>query len=272
MSLTPFAVDFNTPSANLLRDKVAIITGGSDGIGKVTAFDFAKEGAKVVIFGRTKEKVDRVVKELNSKYGSNTSIGYTGDVAKESDNKAVVDLTLKTYKKLDIAFNNAGIYISSGPVHETEEKVFDELFNVNVKGVIFGLKYQIPAILETAGGKGSIIVNSSAVSLRTWKSFSPNSSIYSATKSAIDTIVKTAVLEQGGKLRINTIHPAFVHTNILNGIMTKEQVDEGAKAIHLVPRAGLPEEISGIVTFLASDKASFISGSSYAIDGGALVI
>jgi len=269
MSSTPYALNFKTPSAKLLDGKVAIITGGSDGMGRATAFDFAKEGANVVVFGRTQSKVEKVVKEINDTYGSNTAVGFTGDAGKEADNKAVVDLALKSFKRLDIAFNNAGIYESAGLVHETDEKVFDRVFNVNVKGVVFALKYQIPAILSTANGRGSIVVNSSVLALRHSRTFSIGGSAYEASKAAVDSIVKTAAIKQAGKLRLNLINPAVIHTNIFDGKMASEAVNALGKTLHLVDRAGYPEEVAGIVTFLASDKASFITGSDYLIDGGA---
>jgi len=272
MSTIPYAATLETPGSNLLHDKVAIITGGSDGIGKATALDFAKEGAKLVIFGRTKTKVDETVNDINKQFGFHTAVGYTGDASKESDNKAVVDLALDTYKRLDIAFNNAGIYTGNIPVHETEEKLFDDIFSVNVKGVLWALKFQIPAMLATADGKGSIIVNSSLLGSRTSKNISVGGAVYNASKAAITSIAKTAAIEQAEKIRINVLEPGLIHTNILDGKLTRDQVVGWGKGIALAGRTGTPQELSGIVSFLASDRASFITGASFLVDGGASLV
>jgi len=245
-----------------LQGKTAIVTGASSGIGKGAALKLAEEGANVVLFARRQDRLDEIVKEITDKGGN--AVAVTGDVTKKADNQKAVDVALEKYGGLDISFLNAGVGDFKNILDYSEEE-FDFHFDVNVKGVFFGLQTHIPA-LEKSEKNPSIIVNSSAMSDRVKKGISNRSGVYSATKAAVNRLVEVAALEHGPKIRVNAIKPGLVSTEIIK--MDKASYDSYAASMQLLPRSADPEEIADFVAFLASDKSLFFHGAILPIDGG----
>jgi len=246
-----------------LKNKVAIITGGSGGIGKATAKLFLAEGAKVVLVGRGIEKLKNVVNELN-----NPNVNYcAADVSKVNDTKIYTDFTLSTYGKIDVFFNNAGIEGVVKPISEYPEKEFDKVIAVNLKGVWLGCQHVIPKMLDN----GSVIITSSLAGLKGFTGLGA----YVASKHGVVGIMRVAALEFASrKIRVNTIHPGPVNTRMMRSIEEKihpgnsEEVKKGFIADIPFKRYAEPEEIANLALFLASDATKYISGSTYVIDGG----
>lgn len=243
------------------KNKVALITGGTNGMGFATAQELINEGATVIITGRSQETVDKAVNRL----GSN-AIGLVSNAGKLSDvfdlQKRVRDHT----NKLDILFVNAG-YGKFAPIEIVSEELFDEMFNVIAKGTFFTVQQLLPIMNE----RGSIILNTSVVTEIVY----PNMSVYTAAKSAVQSFIKTFAVEcTTKKIRVNGISAGFIKTNIFNNTgLTPDQI-EGAiqDIIPTLPfkRFGEPLEIAKTVLFIASDDASYIHGAEILVDGGLL--
>lgn len=247
-----------------LKDKVALITGGSLGLGKSTAVLFAKEGAKVVITGRT-EKTLRDTAEEAKKEGLN--IDYlTSDVAKEEDCKEAVDYTINKYGRIDILFNNAGV-LPLGTTHETSTEDWDNVFNINVKGTWLMSKYTIPHMLKQ--GKGCIVNNSSILGLKAV----PGVAAYNATKGAVTQLTRSMALEYAAKgIRVNAICPGTIMTPMVEDLFDqmpdRSAGEELFKSFHPIGRLGRPEEIAHAVLFLCDDNVEFMNGTMLSVDGG----
>jgi NAD(P)-dependent dehydrogenase (short-subunit alcohol dehydrogenase family) len=244
-----------------LQNKVALVTGGTSGIGRATALAFAKAGAKVVVSGRREAEGQAVVAEIKAAGGEATFV--RADVAKEADVKALVEKTLAAYGRLDVAFNNAGVEWM-GPLVEASEPDYRRILDTNVWGVLASLKYEIPAMLKTGGGS---IINTSSIAGHLGFA---GASIYVASKHAVEGITKTAALEfakQG--IRVNAVAPAAIETAMVDRFAGKEgEQRDFLASLHPIGRMGRVEEIANAVVFLASDAASFITGESLKIDGG----
>ncbi len=245
------------------QNKVVLVTGGTSGIGKTTAIAFAAEGAKVVVSGRRESEGNSVVAEIGAAGGEATFV--RADMAIESEIKALVEATVAIYGRLDIAFNNAGIE-SMGSVTDATSEAFHQVFNVNVLGVLLSQKYEIPVMLATGGG---VIINTSSICGQIGMA---NTSIYTASKYAVEGLTKVAALEYATQgIRVNAVAPGAIVTEMMERIVGGGENSEGAQhlaSLHPIGRLGRSEEIAETVLFLASDKASFITGQSLAIDGG----
>ena len=243
--------------------KVAIVTGGSAGIGRATAVAFAREGAKVVVASRRIKEGEETV-QLIKRAGSDGFFIKT-DVAKAAEVKTMVEKTVATYGRLDYAFNNAGVIEPKpGPLVEQTEETFAHVIDINVKGVWLSMKYEIPEMLKHGGGA---IVNMSSVAGVI--SF-PGIGIYVASKHAVIGLTKTAALEYSKSgVRVNAVNPAAIETDMLAHVAggNKDAMSQMA-AHHPIGRIGKPEEIAEAVIWLCSDKASFVTGHSLLIDGG----
>ena len=246
-------------------DKVALVTGGTSGIGKATAIAFAKEGAKVVISGRREEEGKETV-ELIEKTGGKGKF-VKSDVSQESDIKKLIDETVSSFNRIDFAFNNAGIDSDNLPLHEHSIEKFDKLMSINVRGLFICMKHEIIQMLKTGGGV--IVNNSSMGGLIAFPGFSP----YHASKHAVMGITKSAALDYAkSNIRINAVNPGVIHTamvdRIIESVGDAEVAEQQFTAGIPMGRMGQPEEIASTVLFLCSDAASYMTGQSLVVDGG----
>lgn len=247
-----------------LDGKVALITGGSLGLGKYTAELFAREGAKVVITGRTEKSLKETVDEAKAK---GLDIDYlVSDVSKEEDCKEAADYTVKKYGKIDILFNNAGI-LELAKTHETSTETWDKIFNINVRGTYLMSKYVIPFMLEK--GKGCIVNNSSILGLKAV----PGVAAYNASKGAITQLTRSMALEYAKDgIRVNAICPGTIVTpmvtNMLDSMPDRDAAEELFKSFHPMGRLGRPEEIAHATLFLCDDNVNFMTGNMLSVDGG----
>ena len=242
---------------NALNGKVAVVTGGNSGIGYASARKLKERGARVLITGRSAERVKEAADEL----------GVDGLVADVSSVKAIDELvrqSQKMYGKVDVLFVNAGIFIPAR-VGKVSEELFDHQMDINFKGAVFTIEKFLPILNE-----GASIINLSSVNAYTGMS---NTAIYAASKAALNAYTRTAATELAPKkIRVNAVNPGPVATPIFGKTgLEEEQLNEFAQAMqNRVPlkRLGQPGDIANLVAFLASDEASFITGGEYNIDGG----
>jgi NAD(P)-dependent dehydrogenase (short-subunit alcohol dehydrogenase family) len=243
------------------QNKVVLVTGGTSGIGRSTALAFAEAGAKVVVAGRRESEGQAVVSEIKAAGGE--ALFVRTDVAQEAEVKALVEKTVATYGRLDVAFNNAGVEWL-GPLTEASEVDYRRVFDTNVWSIITSLKYEVPAMLKNGGGS---IINTSSIAGHLGFA---GASIYVASKHAVEGITKTAALEfakQG--IRVNAVAPAAIETAMVDRFAGAEgEQRDYLASLHPIGRMGRVEEIANPVLFLASDAASFITGESLKIDGG----
>jgi NAD(P)-dependent dehydrogenase (short-subunit alcohol dehydrogenase family) len=243
--------------------KVAIVTGGSSGIGRATAIGFAREGAKVVVASRRIKEGEETV-QLVKKAGSDGFFIKT-DVAKTADVRAMVEKTVATYGRLDYAFNNAGVIEQTpGPLVEQSEETFGRIMDINVKGIWLSMKYEIPEMLKRGGGA---IVNMSSVA---GVIGFPGIGIYVASKHAVVGLTKAAAVEYSKSgIRVNAVNPAAIETEMLGHIVgDNAEARAQMAAAHPIGRTGRPEEIADAVIWLCSDKSSFVTGHALLVDGG----
>lgn len=244
--------------------KVVLVTGGTSGIGQETARQFAQQGARVVIAGRREAEGTAVVEAIRSAGGE--AVFVKTDVTQESDVKQLVEQTLQHFGRLDIAFNNAGVE-QVAPVIEFDESAYRHVFDINVLGVFFSQKYEIPAMLKSGGG---VIVNTSSIVGHIGM---PGAAIYIASKHAVEGITKTTALELAGQgIRVNAVAPGAVATDMIDRFAGVEGSEnrEYLAAQHPLGRLARAEEIAAAVLYLASDAASFTTGISLPVDGGYL--
>jgi NAD(P)-dependent dehydrogenase (short-subunit alcohol dehydrogenase family) len=242
--------------------KVAIVTGGSSGIGRATAVALAKERVKVTVAARRAkegEETVRLVKEAGS-----DGIFVKTDVANENDVKLLVEMTVKQYNRLDYAFNNAGIEEMVTPLVDQTSEVFDQVMNINVKGVWLSMKYEIPEMIRNGGG--AIVNMSSGAGVMGF----PQMPVYIASKHAVLGLTKSAALEYAKSgIRINAVAPGGVETDMVRrAAEDNKQFVESLKSITPIGRIGDPQEIANAVVWLLSDKASFVLGHTLLVDGG----
>ena len=246
-----------------MKNKVILITGALTGIGRATAIAFAREGAHVVVCGRHDDAGNALVTELRA-VGAEAEY-VRADVRHEDDVRGLVDRTVKRFGRLDVAVNNAGTEGKPGPVTEQTAESYASTFDTNVLGTLLSLKHELRVMLPQRQGS---IVN---VSSTFGRAGGPGASVYVASKHAVEGLTKAAALEVAGSgVRVNVVAPGPIETGMLNRFTGDEE--KKAALVSRVPlkRAGLPAEIAQTIVFLASEKASFITGVSIAVDGGKL--
>jgi NAD(P)-dependent dehydrogenase (short-subunit alcohol dehydrogenase family) len=244
------------------KGKVALVTGGSAGIGQVTAIAFAKQGAKVAICGRREEQGAEALRRI--KDAGSEALFVRCDVSKSADVQAMVRRVEETFGRLDFAFNNAGVGTQYVPIDQQTEEDFDQAMAINLKGVWLSMKYQAPAILRAGGGA---IVNNASVGAHIGLS---GLAIYNATKHGVIGLTKSAAMDYAKKgLRINSVSPGITLTDMTNSSMGgQENAQKVAALRHPMGRAGEPEEIANAVVWLCSSGSSFMTGHDLALDGG----
>jgi len=245
---------------NTFKDKVALVTGGSSGIGRATALAFAKKGAKVVIADwiENQETMD-LIKNLGTE-----AIFVKCDISKSADVKALIAKTIDTFGRLDFAYNNAGIEGTSAPTQDCSEENWDKTLDINLKGIWLCMKYQIPVMLKK--GKGSIVNCSSVAGLVGFQGLPA----YVASKHGVIGLTKTAALENAKLgIRVNVVCPGVIQTPMIDRLTgKKKETIEQFTGLEPIGRFGEPEEIACAVIWLCSEEASFVTGIAMPVDGG----
>jgi NAD(P)-dependent dehydrogenase (short-subunit alcohol dehydrogenase family) len=254
----------------MLKNKVALVTGGTSGIGRATAIAFGAAGAKVVFSGRREaegEATAALIREVGAE-----CLFVRSDVSSETEVQALVQKTIATYGRLDFAFNNAGIESSSKPLHEQSIEDFDQVMSINMRGLFLCMKYEIQQMLSqgsgafASGGTTCIVNNASTVGLFAFPGLSP----YVASKHAVMGLTKSAALDYAKQgIRINAVNPGPIATEMNDRILGQlgATVDSFASTVPM-GRMGQAAEIAQAVVFLCSDAASYITGQPLVVDGG----
>ena len=238
--------------------KVAIVTGGSRGIGFATAKILSENGAKVIITGKDKKRLEKATSEISG------SIGIIGDIRNTQDVKNVVSKTVKKFGRIDILVNNAGIFPKIKQLHKIEDNEWDEVLDVNLTGQFRFTREVIPYLQKTSG---SIINISSDAGLKAYQGF--NADAYSASKAALIILTKCWALEYAkDKIRVNCICPGVVDTDMTKPFLKTQNDKEFMDNEHPLGRIGQPEEVAKAIIYFASDDASWTTGAVLAVDGG----
>lgn len=238
-----------------LKNKVALIVGGTSGIGEATAIAFADEGARVIVGGRNKAKGEKIVKKIKDKQQEAFFVEI--DVSDAESIKEAVKQSVKVYGTIDILYNGAGIHDQYANALETDEETYDKVMAVNLKGPFLTTKEVLPVFLEK--GKGKII----NIGSQGTKVAGPGGSTYVTTKHALEGFTKQLSYDFGAKgINANVLAPGFIETPMTDSIEDERLQDIPAK------RAGKPEEIAALAVFLASDESDYMHGSTVVMDGG----
>ena len=241
-----------------LQNKVALITGGGSGIGKASCIAFAREGARVVVVDLKKETAEATAKEVGG-------AAFAADVSKAKDAEGMVKFAEDTYGRLDIVFNNAGVFFDDdGSVTETSEETWDRVININLKGVFLGCKYAIPALLRAGGG--SIINTASFVAI---VGAAVPQIAYTASKGGVLSMTREIAVEFARKnIRANALCPGPVETPLLQELLA-DPARRQRRLVHIPPgRFARAEEMANAALFLASDESSYVNGATFLVDGG----
>ncbi|MBN7796704.1 SDR family NAD(P)-dependent oxidoreductase [Parahaliea mediterranea] len=249
----------------LLEGKVGIVTGAGQGIGRAIAQSYAREGARVVI-ADFNEDAGAETARLIADAGGEARFVF-GDVSREDSVKAMVDAALENFDRLDIACNSAALSHGHGPIHEFAREEFDRTLEMCLTNTWMCMKYEIPAMLQSGGGA---IVNISSNSSLKGQAFN---TAYATAKGGVNILTKSAAAEYGAQgIRINAVSPGVIRTPGVEKYFEQQpQIAEGLKKAAVLNRLGEPEEIAEAVTFLSSDRASFITGQILSVDGGGAV-
>ncbi len=245
-----------------LKEKVAIVTGASSGIGRATALLFAAEGARVVVGARRKDELDALVAEIASAGGD--AVALAGDVRSKDYAQALVALAVERYGRLDVAFNNAGILGEGGDSTGVSAEGWNEALAINLTGAFFGAQQQIAQMLRNGGG--SVIFTSTFVG---YTLAFPGTAAYAASKSGLIGLTQALAAEYGPQgVRVNAVLPGAIDTPMFRERSPDAASQASLAGMHALKRVGAPEEIARAVLYLASDDASFVSGTAHLVDGG----
>lgn len=243
-------------------DKVVIVTGATSGIGKDTAIALGRAGAKVVLSGRRETEGQEVVATILAAGGS--AVFFKGDMSREEDVEALVNLTVQRFGRLDMAFNNAGVE-SVGGTTEVTEAEYRKVFDLNVWGVLALMKHEIRAIIETKGS-GSIVNNSSIVGFR-----GSSMPIYTGSKWAVEGLSKSAAVEYAAQgIRVNTVAPGPIGTDMVNRIAPTDEARAGFASMIPTKTFGEVSDVTRAVFYLLDPLNVFVTGTSLTVDGGIL--
>lgn len=247
-----------------LEGKVAVITGGNAGIGEAVAKRFAIEGASVVVTGRRQQELDRVVKIVRQSNGK--ALAVAGSVTDETHAQDVVRKAIDSFGRIDVLVNNAGIGDFGKRLHEIDDATWDAIFDINLTGVFRMTRAIVPQMLKQ--GCGSIVNISSVASLVGI----PGLSAYAASKGGLDALTRAVAVDYAKDgIRCNVVNPALIDTPMAAPLMANPEMLQSLLAQYAIRRAGAPEEVAGMVLYLASDEATWVTGGTFTIDGGMTV-
>ena len=240
-----------------LKDKTAIITGGGTGIGLATAHAFYQEGAKIILFGRRKEKLEKAVEKLGE-----SAIIVQGDMTNNNDLDQLINETLHNFQKIDILVNNAGLFNGS-PLHEISDSQWDEIMDINIRAVFQLTRRVLPAMLSQK--YGSIIHISSILGLIAV----PQVAAYNVSKGALNQFSRSIAVEYGSSgIRSNSICPGLIATDMTADLMKDADLMKEWSKEYPIGRFGKPEDVANACLYLASDESSFVTGITLPVDGG----
>jgi NAD(P)-dependent dehydrogenase (short-subunit alcohol dehydrogenase family) len=249
-----------------LAGKVAIVTGGSRGIGEAIARTFARAGAKVVVSARKAQGAEAVARSIEEAHGEGTALGVAAHNGKEEECKALVRRAIEAFGKVDVLVNNAATNPQFGPLLDLDMAVWDKMFEVNVKGY-FWTSREVALHLRERGAKGSIVHVASVDGMHA----TPMRVVYGMTKAAILSMTKTMAFEFGALgIRVNAIAPGLVDTRLAAAIVSDDGLARHFTERSALRRVATPDEIAGAALYLASDAASFTTGHVLVADGGFL--
>ncbi|MBM7659601.1 NAD(P)-dependent dehydrogenase (short-subunit alcohol dehydrogenase family) [Bacillus mesophilus] len=246
-----------------LKGKVSIVTGGASGIGRATALTFAREGSHIVLSDINEKKGAETLEDVKN-LGAEAIFVKT-DVSKEEDMKQLMNEAVTAFGGIDILFNNAGVGNENVRLADLSVEEWDRVVDINLKGVFLGMKFVIPEMIKRGGG--SIINTSSLLGFKGKKYLAP----YNASKGGVILLTQNAAVEYGTKgIRVNAVAPGVIDTAIVDNWREDERVWNAVTKSNALGRVGSPNEVANAVLFLASDEASYITGTSILVDGGAL--
>ena len=247
----------------MLKDKVALITGGASGIGRAVALAWAREGAKVVVSDVDRGGGEETAEQVRA--AGSEALFVAADVGKPEDCEALVQRAVQKFGRLHIACNNAGIGGAQAPTADYPLDAWAQVIAINLSGVFYGMKYQLPAMLKNGGGA---IVNMASILGAVGFAGSP---AYSAAKHGVLGLTQATALEYSAQgVRVNAVGPGFIHTPMISALEENQAVNDMLVAAHPIGRLGRAEEVAELVLWLSSSKASFVTGAYYPVDGGYL--